>query len=261
MDFDEYWQENKRFVGIVFTGLVVFLIARAVISSSIGSEVVSAKNVEKAAIKKLSAAMYSSADRDEARRVNEQLGEVASQLKQAAEFVPRESFTLVGAISPSSRYHAALADVREAIMPIAGRANMVVADDLGQPELSPTREEEIVRYLEALDLIDRVLRSAIDSGLARVDKINVALDPGLKGKGGVGLVETTRVDFELGGYGTEVLEFLRRSQEPDLLIGGRAFTILSLDTRTSRRSGEIQVNLSLGVVRMHEVIKQDEEQQ
>ncbi|MFT6039866.1 MAG: hypothetical protein ACI9C2_000017 [Gammaproteobacteria bacterium] len=260
MDFDEYWQENKRFVGIVFTGLMVFLIARMGISSTVGAEAKDASTNEAAAVKKLRDAMYSTADRDKARKENEALVTVAGKLKQSVAFEPREGFTIAGAISPSSRYHAALADVREEIMPMAGRSNMVVDADLGQPDLSPTREEEIVRHLEALDLIDRVLHLAVDVRLGRVDKIHVVLDPSLKSKGGVGAIEKTRVDFEFSGSGAAVLEFLRRSQEPELVIGGRALTILSLDTRAAKRQGEIQTKLSLAVVRLHEVETSDGEE-
>ncbi len=260
MDFDEYWQENKRFVGIVFAGFVVFLIARGVISSTVGDEVKAAQGKESRERSKLSAPMYSTRDRDAAERENEALVLVANQLKDAVAFVPREAFSLAGSLSPSARYHAALTKVREEILPLASRANMVVDSDLGQPDLSPTREEEIVRHLEALDLIDRALRLSIEVGLARVDKIHVALDAGLRSKGGVGIVENTRVELELGGNGAAVLEFIRRTQEPDLVIGGRAFTILSLNTSTSRRAGEIEVKLSLAVVRLHSVTVVDAEE-
>jgi hypothetical protein len=260
MDFDEYWQENKRFVGIVFTGFLVFMIARMSISSTIGGEVTAAQKRDSRERTKLKAPMYDNRDRDSAKGENDALVQVADKLKDAVGFVPREAFTLSGSLSPSARYHAALAQVREDVLPLASRANMVVDNDLGQPDLSPTREEEIVRHLEALDLIDRALRLSLDVGMARVDKIHVALDAGLRSKGGVGVVENTRVELELGGDGAAVLEFIRRSQEPELVIGGRAFTILSLNTRQSKRAGETQVNLSLAVVRLHSVTILDAEE-
>src|SRR5204863_482021 len=83
-------------------------------------------------------------------------------------FAPRPAFAFDPAKgSASNQYFATVSSVREELLTLAGRNNMRIAEDLGLPALSPTRESEIVRYLEALDLVDRAVRLALASGVDR----------------------------------------------------------------------------------------------
>ena len=135
MDFDEYWQENKRFVGYVAAALIVFMIARSVIDSTVGGEVRSERLALKSAQDKLKTAMYDGQARDKAKIDNRELTEVVDQLSQAVGFVPRPAFELTDSRSTSSRYHSTLANTRDELLPLAGRHNMALDADLGQPEL------------------------------------------------------------------------------------------------------------------------------
>ena len=102
MDFDEYWQENKRFVGLVFAALVVFLIARAVVFSTLGGDVQAAARALSNAETKLKTPMYDVHDRDAAQAENEALKVVVDRLSAAVAFAPREGFDLGDARSASS---------------------------------------------------------------------------------------------------------------------------------------------------------------
>ncbi|MBC8451141.1 MAG: hypothetical protein H8D72_00365 [Planctomycetes bacterium] len=250
MDFDEYWQENKRFVGLVFAALVVFLIARGVVSSTLGGDVQAAARALSNAEGKLKAPMYDTRDRDAARKENEALKAVVAQLSEAVAFVPREGFDLVDVRSASSRYHGTLARVREELLPLAGRANMALDGDLGQPALSPTRSEEIGRYLEGLDLVDRVVRLAIDTRVSGVESLKVTLDSGLRSKEGVGEIERTRVSATLVGSGASLLEFLRRARRPELVPGGQPLVIEELDMRAAKRGVGAELEVRFNVVRL-----------
>jgi len=261
MDFDEYWQENKRFVGIVFAGLVVFMIVYAVIGGTLGEGVQSSRRTLNSTEGKLRTAMYDSSARDQAKRQNEALDVVLGDLEAAVAFEARDEFTLEGAISASSRYHRVLADLRDRLLPVAGRANLILDRDLGQPDLSPTREEEIVRYLEALDLVERVVSLGIDQQLARVENIHVVLDSGLRSKDGVGAIERTRVEFEFGGSGAAILELLRRAQEPDRVLGGQALMLGEVDMKPAKRSQESEATVSFLVVRLAELPGDDEDEE
>ena len=57
---------------------------------------------------------------------------------------------------------------------------MTIPDDLGLPALAPTREDELARYLEAFDLVERVIRLSFETGVRKVDKIQIRLDPKLR---------------------------------------------------------------------------------
>jgi hypothetical protein len=252
MDFDEYWQENKRFVGFVLAALVVFLIARGIVSSTLGGDVKAARIALSKAESKLKTPMYDARDRDAAKRVNAELKTLVEELSAAVAFVPRKGFDLEGARSASSRYHSTLASVREELLPLAGRANMALDGDLGQPDLSPTRSEEIGRYLEGLDLVDRIVRLAIATHVARVEDLQVTLDPALRSKDGVGALERTRVRATLGGDGQELLEFLRRARRAESVPGGQPFVVESVDMRTAKRGVGAELELILDVVRLTE---------
>ncbi len=261
MDFDEYWQENKGFVGTVFAGFVVILIAYLVIGNTLGEDVQSAKRTLGSAEAKLRTAMYDSKARDAATEANEGLEAVLAELEASVAFQPREGFDLENAISGSSRYHRVLADLRDELLPLAGRRSMVLARDLGQPDLSPTRDEEILRYLEALDMIDRVVRLGLDLGIERIEKIHVVLDAGLRSKDGVGAVERTRVEFDLGGGGDALLELLRKSQYPTAVLGGQALTLGPVDMRPAKRNKDSEASVSFYVVRLAELAPDEEDEE
>jgi hypothetical protein len=99
----------------------------------------------------------------------------------------------------TNQYFAAVSRVREELLRLAGRGNLRLPDDLGLPALAPTREAEIERYLEALDLVDRAVRLALANGVQRIDKIEIRLDPKLASRQGVGELEKTRVEVSASG--------------------------------------------------------------
>jgi hypothetical protein len=105
--------------------------------------------------------------------------------------------------------------VRDDLLRQAGRANMRLPEDIGLPALSPTREPDIARYLEAFDLGDRVVRMALSTGVERIDKIEIRLDPKLYSREGVGRVELTRVTMAFSGKSAPLQQLLLVSQQPD----------------------------------------------
>lgn len=257
MDFDEYWQENKRFVTIVCAGLILFLIGRKVVSSTLGADVKVEARALSSAEKKLKNPMYNARDRDAAKRENETLKAVVAELAEAVAFVPRRDFTLVGARSASSRYHSTLAKVRDELLLLAGRASMVLERDLGMPQLSPTRSEEIGRFLEGLDLIERVARLAMDSHVDSVEDLGVVLDTSLDTKDGVGYMERTRVRATLEGSGSSLLEFLRRSRRAELVLGGQPLVIEAVDLRSAKRGDGAELKVTFNVVRLAQAVDSD----
>ena len=249
MDFDEYWQENKRFVGYVAAALIVFMIARSVIDSTVGGEVRSERLALKSAQDKLKTAMYDGQARVKAKIDNRELTEVVDQLSQAVGFVPRPAFELTDSRSASSRYHSTLANTRDELLPLAGRHNMALDADLGQPELSPTRAEDIERYLEGLDLVDRMVRLAVDAGVTSMEGVQVTLDNSLRSREGVGALERTRVKAKLAGSGRALLEFLRLTQRAERVAGGQTLIVESADLRTAKRASGAELEVIFNVVR------------
>ena len=220
MDLNDYWQENKRFVVAVASGVILFLTGTMVIDGLFRDELVALKRAADSTAGKLrSEAMFGNSELDIARGDNEALKKAVESLSQTVAFQPREAFrydpqeqSVKG--SAANQYFAAVASVREELLTLAGRANLKLPEEVGLPGLSPTRESEIARYLEALDLIDRAVRIALGVGVERIDKIEIKLDPKLASREGVGKIERTRVTFTLSGRPTPMVQFLRVSQAP-----------------------------------------------
>ncbi|MDZ4772050.1 MAG: hypothetical protein SGI72_02845 [Planctomycetota bacterium] len=214
MDLSNYWQENKRFLVTVACGVIVFAILWMLVDRYFGDDLRRQRSLVTTTTSKLAKdSMYSAVDLVEAEKENASLTSAVDTLSKASAFAPRTQFVLDARRgSPSSQYFAAVAAVRENLLRQAGRANMRVPEDLGLPALSPTREPDIARYLEALDLVDRAVRSALATGCDRIDKIEIRLDPRLYSREGVGRIEKTRVSFTLSGAGAPMANFLTLTQ-------------------------------------------------
>jgi hypothetical protein len=216
MDLNDYWQENKRFLVTVASGVLVFGIGSMLIGTYFGDELDRQRRSLSSTRTKLARdAMYTPADLSAAQEENEALQKTVDVLSQAAAFRTRPEFVLDPKRgSPSNQYFGVVSAVREDLLRQAGRANMRLPEDLGLPALSPTREPDIARYLESLDLIDRVVRMALVTGCERIEKIEIKLDPRLNSREGVGRVELTRVTFSFSGKGGPLVQLLLESQQP-----------------------------------------------
>jgi hypothetical protein len=216
MDLNDYWQENKRFVVSVASGVIVFVIGTMLVDKFFGADLQQQKRSVASTEGKLrSEAMYSSSDFTTAQKENEELKSAVDALSKAVAFQPRPQFKFDAQKgAASNQYFTTVSGAREQLLTACGRGNLRIPEDLGLPALSPTREPEIVRYLEALDLVDRAVRTALASGVERVDKIQIQLDPKLASKQGVGEVEHTRVLVTLSGHPGPLTQFLLQSQNP-----------------------------------------------
>jgi hypothetical protein len=216
MDLNDYWQENKRFLVTVAGGVVVFAIGSMLVGKYFGDELGRQRLAVLNTGNKLGHdPMYTSEQLKDAQAENEALVHAVDTLTQACAFVPRPQFVLDPKRgSPSNQYFGLVSTVRDDLLRQAGRANMRVPEDLGLPALSPTREPDIVRYLEAFDMVDRIVRMALSSGCERIDQIEIRLDPRLNSREGVGRIETTRVTLKLSGKSAPLVQFLMASQQP-----------------------------------------------
>jgi hypothetical protein len=214
MDLNEYWQENKRFLVATASGAVAFLVGTMLVDHFFGAELKGLQRASQAAASKLrSQSMYDSNQLAQAEKENEDLKRAVETLTKATAFEARKEFRLdPKAGGATNQYFATVSRVRDDLLKTAGRGNLRVPDDLGLPALSPTREAEIERYLEALDLVDRAVRAALAAGVQRIDKIEIRLDPKLASRQGVGELERTRVEISASGAPAPLVHFLSGTQ-------------------------------------------------
>ena len=246
MDLNDYWQENKRFVMGVCGGALVFLIAYLVVNSFFASDISQRRTAISRHNRDLADPMFGSNELADARTQNEELRAALTTLVGATSFEPRPEFQLDPAAgAANAQYLRILSRVRDDLMTRANRSNLRLEAGLGMPSLSPTREIEIVRYLEALDVVESVVDLALNARARRVERISVKLDPGLNSRDGIGDVERTLVRFELVGTSLSLERILVWTQRP---LGQRRVLHLEDFELRPTRSKEDEVVLDLTVV-------------
>lgn len=255
MDLSEYWQENKRFVVGVTAGVVLFFVGHMTLASSFDGRIRSLERRIARYRADLSKPMLSAADLADAEQENDGLRAVVRELAGALDFRPREEFALDPTRGPANaQYLRVLSRVREELLQRASRAGITVEAGLGMPSLSPTREAEIQRYLEALDVIERAVDLALAARVDRVERISVKLDPGLTSRQGVGVLERTRVKLELAGESLAIERVLAWTQRPP--GGGPPLAIDELELLPARgREDEVHLELTLTVPRLADEVR------
>jgi hypothetical protein len=258
MDFNDYWQENKRFLVSVAAGLIVFLIGSMVVGNVYGSEVRSLRRALVTNTSRLKDDRYTVADRKSAEAENEALVAAVDQLTAALDFQVRPEFKLQAeAGSASNQYFGRVGSVSEALISLASRSRSRLPSDLGLDMLMTTREDIIVRHLEALDLIDRVVREGLDAGIDRVDSIQVRLDPALGSRAGLGKVERTSVRFKFSSDAPSIVRLLVLSQSDRY---GASLPIESVRiSGAGPKDDEVRVEITFLVVRLHGLPSQQEQ--
>ncbi|MSR61103.1 MAG: hypothetical protein EXS08_01475 [Planctomycetes bacterium] len=253
MNLDAYWQENKRFVLTVGAGGLLFLIGFAVESSLFQGQVNAATRQITYFQNELKKQPFGSEDKNATEAENTALRAAADRLAEAAAFHARPEFVPDPAKgSAANQYLRALTRVREELRQRASRARVDIDPKLGQPELSPTAEGEILRYLEALDLVESVGDLAIRARAARIDKIQVRLDPGQGTRAGVGPIERTRVQMTITGSSLSISRLLAWTQRP--LPGGRVLLIDQLESSIAKgKKDEVRLDVTFVIARLREL--------
>ena len=247
MDLSGYWQENRRFVLSVGGGALVFLIGFAVENALFRDELNATRQEIQRFKNKLETAPFGPQDLADAEAENTALRAAVEKLSAAASLHPRSEFVPdPSAGSSANQYLRTLSRVREELLQRCNRASLDIDSSLGMPELSPTVETQIVRYLEALDVVETVADLALRARVDRIDKIQVRLDPGHGSREGVGPIERTRVVMSLAGSSLALTRVLAWTQRPG--AGGRVLPIDQFEMVTARgKAGEVRLEVTFVV--------------
>ncbi len=249
MNLESYWQENRRFVLAVAGGALGFLVAWWVIDGFLGSDLRRLEQSRARLSQDLGQPMFQPSEQDQALRQNEALRASVARLRAAVEFVPRERFAVPPGSTASGHYLTLVSEVREGLLLRAGRAGLSLPSDLGLPALAPTKDQEILRTLEALDALERALERAIEAGVERVDTIRIKLDPRLSAGKPIDDLEKTLVELRAVGPSSPLVRWLVLLQEPRKeasLLVERAEV-----TPARARRDEVQLDLVLLVGHPH----------
>ncbi len=174
MNLDTLWQLHRRFIVGCAVGLVVFLIGLAIIGSTVGKDLQRYQGLVGKHKRALNSPAYSSAQVNELRT---RLAEMETETgKLAAASLPplREQFQPAAGQSPTQHYIELTGTMRSDLIGWALRQNVDVDESLGLPAQSPTQPQMIARILRGLDVVERVVRLAVQAGADGVDDIQIA---------------------------------------------------------------------------------------
>ncbi|TAJ24846.1 MAG: hypothetical protein EPO68_00910 [Planctomycetota bacterium] len=221
MDLNAFWQQNRRFVLGLAIGAGCVAGGWIAIDAAWGQDLARLRGQRSQLQSQIArAGLYTRADQDQAQADKEALERAVATLAAAVDFQSRPAFRVDAAAgSVANQYHAIVASTQAELMPLASRANLAVDRALGLPALSPTRDDEIERYLQGLDAVDRIVRAAVACEVARIDLLEIKLDPALYTRAGTSRLERTQVRVAASGSGHALARFLRRTQDPSALAG------------------------------------------
>jgi hypothetical protein len=186
---------------------------------------------------------------NEAQDDNERFREAYAAVLERVNFAPREDFMLNPAESADVQYFRIVSREREALVEWPKTQNITVAENLGMPDLSPTKRKDIQRALHGLDIVDRVVSLAIESNIQEVGAIELVPELRRRKKG---FIEELKVRFEMAGSIGALAGFLERMQEME--------NYLALDSAELDASrGEAQGIAAEFVVSAMTVLQEEEE--
>ncbi len=249
MDLNNYWQENKRFLSFVGVGLVVFLVAWYAIDSSFGADLRIARSATSSRQAELRQPMFAAADLERAKGQNDELTRACAALRGAVEFQTRPEFRLEKGQPATSRYFAVLERSRDDLKRLGSRSGLALPLDLGMPAVAPTKELELARYLEALDAIDQLVRTAARVGAARIDQLRVKLDPRTLAGRPFDDIEKTLIEARLVGPALPLARLVAALEDAGS-FDGRTLLVERCDIEPARLKND-HVRLELVLVVAH----------
>ena len=272
MDASEIWQENKKFIVTVGSGLLVFLIGGMVINNMYAGDISSTQRSVRAAQKDLNAEMFGAADLGQAESENEELQRLYITARAASEFLPRPEFVLDASGSPQAAYQTAQAVVRDRVSDLASRKRAFLPDGLDLEMLKTQNVDALERHLHALDLLERSLVMALESGVRQVRSVEIKLDPAFKRGRGLSAIEVTDVTVDCTAPSEAITRWLAMAETPlegaspenagMAAIRAQALPIQSVDLKSSqsKKDDDVRARVTFSVVRVHEIEAEEEDE-
>jgi hypothetical protein len=245
MNFDAFWQTHRRFILGYGGAIIAFFILLAVLTSGARGERDTAERAQRKARRDLQEQRYSRAQvNDLEDRIEEfELRNTALAAHALPPF--RVQFQIPPGSPPSQHYIQTTGALRQDLVAWALRNDCDVDESLGLPPVSPTQAQQIERVLRGLDVVDRIVRLAVENGAAKVDKINIAM----RNQSGRGrnqpVLDITPVSLEVVFERRSAMPFLRAVLEQE--EAGMPTGLMSMEVQELKpRRGERRVILEFG---------------
>lgn len=257
MNFDAFWQTHRRFILGFFGGVVVFFILLAITGGGPEDKFKRSKSSIASTKRKMNANnMYGSGA---VRELEERLAALQTRNNDLGrQTLPpfRERFRIPSGTPASQHYIGLTGELRDELVGWALRSNCDVDDSLGLPPVSPSQPQQISRILHGLDVVDRVVHIAVESGAGEVDKIRIAEKARRRKGRNSSSLDVTPVTMEVVFHRVSATPFLRRiaaEQSNGNPLGLQALEVLP---RNAKRM-EQRVLLEFGVGTLPEPTAED----
>lgn len=210
MNIDAFWQANKKYILSVLGAVVAFFILRSLIAGPSEDRFDSAtRSISRS---KLTAGRNATYSASQVRELQAQLAALEANIAvlETNSLPPfRERFQVPSGVAPAQHYLALTGELRDELIGWALRNNCQVDESLGLATVSPNQPLAIEQNLRSLDVIDRAVRLAIDSGASEVDKIRISQQKRKRNGRNVSPLLVTPVSMEITFQRVSVTPFLR----------------------------------------------------
>ncbi|MDA0666778.1 MAG: hypothetical protein O3A95_00270 [Planctomycetota bacterium] len=252
MNFDAFWQTHRRFILGMAGGVVGFFILLALTASGSQDDFKRSSSSIGSTRRKMNASdMYgaSSVATLEGRLTS--LKERNAELGRMSLPVFRERFQIPTGTPAGQHYISLTGELREDLIGWALRRNCEVDDSLGLPPVSPSQPQQIERILHGLDVVDRVVRLAVENGASEVEKILISQKSRRKGGRNASPLDVTPVTLEIVFQRVSATPFLRQlatEQEGGNPLGLTGLEVLPRNAK--RMEQRIILEFGVGVMPM-----------
>ncbi len=209
MNFDAFWQTHRRFILGMAGGLVVFFILLAITGGGSKDRLSKAKtSINRSRRQMQGNELYAA---NQVATLEQRLEDLRLHNSLLAERdLPafRQRFQVPPGTPPAQHYISLSGELRDELIGWALRRNCEVDDSLGLPPVSPSQPQQIDRVLRGLDVVDRVVRMAVDFGASEVDKIRVAQNRRRRTGRNVSPLDITPVTMEITFHRASIAPFL-----------------------------------------------------
>lgn len=250
MNFDAFWQTHRRFILGLGGGIIAFFILLAITGGGPAEDFKrSSSNIARTKRQLKTGEMYGSAEvsaleerLNSLRERNEQLGK-----QILPPFRPR--FQIPSGTPAAQHYIGLTGELRDEILGWALRRNCDVDETLGLPPVSPSQPQQIERILHGLDVVDRAVHIAVESGAAEVDKIRIAQKGRRRSGRNASTLDLTPVTMEVVFRRVSATPFLRSlaaEQASGNPLGLSAVEVLPRNAR--RMEQRVLLEFSTGIL-------------
>jgi len=257
MNFDAFWQTHRRFILGFAGGVVLFFILLALTGGGAKKRFKSqSSQVARTRLELARSGLYTSS---QVSSLRQELAQVQSRVASlAASSLPpfRERFQVPAGVSPAQHYISLSGEMRDELVGWSLRRNCEIDNSLGLPPVSPTEAQQIERVLRGLDVVERVVRLAVENGAAEVDKIRIADKRQRRGRNASDL-DITPVTLEVVFRQQSPTPFLRAllaEQDAGRPTGLQSLEMAAPDGRRQER----RVTLEFGVGALPAAVEEEQ---